>query len=53
MAVAQADDPGLTALRADSSLQLQHIPLALSDSAILLCDMSTGFQCPYVPESFQ
>ncbi len=42
MAAAQAGDPTLTRLQSDSSLDLQAIPLALSDGVSIVCDMSTG-----------
>ncbi len=51
LAAAQAGDPDLPRIQADTSLQLQHIPLALSDGATILCDVSTGTHRPYVPES--
>ena len=53
MAQAQESDPTLTQLKSDSSLQLQQIPLALSNGACITCDMSTGVPRPYVPESFR
>ena len=53
MAADQDDDPDLFRLRADSSMKLQQVPLALSDGVSLLCDVSTGVQRPCVPESFR
>ena len=53
MAMAQVNDPSLAQLQSDSSLQLQHVPLALSDGASIVCDMSTGVPRQYVPESFR
>ena len=53
MAAAQADDPDPLRLRADSSMKLQQVPLALSDGVSLLCDVSTGVQRPCVPDSFR
>lgn len=53
MATAQQDDPDLAALQSNSSLDIQQIPLALSDGVMLLCDVSTGTQRPVVPESFR
>ena len=52
MADTHADDPDLLHIRADSSMKLQQVPLTLSDGVSLLCDISTGVQCPWVPESF-
>ncbi len=53
MAEAQVNDPNLIHLHSDSSLQLQQVPLAHSDGASIVCDISTGVPRPYVPESFQ
>ena len=53
MATAQAEDPDILNLPADSSLKFQYVPLALSDGATILCDVSTGVQRPLVPESFR
>jgi cleavage and polyadenylation specificity factor subunit 1 len=53
MAAAQATDPSLRGLRSNSSLQLQQLPLALSDGVTLLCDVSTGASRPVVPEDFR
>ncbi len=53
MAAAQESDPVLDKLRSDSSLQLQRLPLPLSDGALIVCDVSTGVPRPYVPESFR
>ena len=50
---AQVDGPDLPWIQADTSLQLQPIPLVLSDGATILCDVSTGTHHPYVPESFR
>ena len=50
MAAAQ---PDLASLQHDSSLNLQQVPLAMSDGVTLLCDVSTGTQRPYVPASFR
>ena len=47
------DDPDLRRLESNSSLQLEKVPLALSDGVSITCDMSTGVQRPYVPESFR
>ena len=52
MAVAQNSDPALQRLRADSSLQLQAMPMAMSDATIW-CDTSTGVSRPYVPPDFR
>ena len=52
LALAQAEDPKLPRLQADSSLQLESVPF-LSDGISLICDISTGVQRPYVPQSFQ
>ena len=53
MAAAQAADPSIRKVHSDSSLELQQVPLALSDGVSLLCDVSTGVQRPVVPESFR
>ena len=53
MAAAQQDDPDLASLQHDSSLDLQQVPLAMSEGVTLLCDVSTGTQRPYVPASFR
>ncbi len=53
MAAAQADDLDLPRVQSDTSLKLQPIPLALTDGATILCDVSTGAFRPYVPESFR
>ena len=53
MAAAQADDPDLPRIQSDTSLQLQPVPLSLSDGATILCDVSTGVFRPYVPEGFR
>ena len=53
MAAAQEEDPGVLKSLADSSLELQQVPLALSDGLTLLCDVSTGVQRPVVPENFR
>lgn len=53
MAAAQAEDPSILNLHADSALKLEQVPLALSNGATLLCDTSTGVQRPVVPESFR
>ena len=53
MAAAQADELDLARLQADSSLKLKWVALALSDGVDLLCDVSTGIECPVVPESFR
>ena len=53
LALAQVDDPDLTRLHSDSSLQLVEVPLALSDDISITCDVSTGEQRPYVPHSFR
>ena len=53
MAAAQVDDPDLPRIQSDTSLQLQPVPLALSDGATILCDVSTGVFRPYLPESFR
>ena len=53
MAAAQHADPDLNSLQHDSSLDLQQVPLAMSDGVTLLCDDSTGTQRPYVPASFR
>ena len=52
LALAQVEDPELPRLQADSSLQLESIPF-LSDGISLNCDISTGVQCPYVPQSLR
>ena len=52
IAAAQAKDPDLARIQSDTSLKLQPVPLALSDEATILCDVSTGEFRPYVPESF-
>ena len=46
-------NPDLATIQSDTSLKLQPVPLALSDEATILCDVSTGEFCPYVPESFR
>ena len=51
MAIAQNSDPDLQHLRTDSSLMLQAVPLAMSDS-IIICNVSTGFFRLYVPKEF-
>jgi len=53
MSEAQVSDPDLAKLQSDSSLQLQHIPLPLSDGAFIISDMSTSTSCPFMPECFQ
>ena len=53
MAAAQVDDPDLAQLQSNSSLTLQQVPLSLCDGVMLLCDVSTGTQRPFVPESFR
>lgn len=53
MSAAQQDNPDLARLQANTSLDLQQVPLALSDGATILCDVSTGMQRPYVPSSFR
>jgi len=53
MAAAQIEDPSLSTLQADSSLDLQQVPLAMSEGVHLLCDVSTGLQRPVVPDSFR
>ena len=52
MADAQADDPELQHLQANSSLKLEQVPLAGSDATIV-CDVSTGVSRPYVPPEFR
>ena len=53
MATAQADDPDLPHVQSDTSLNLQQVPLALSDGTTIWCDTSTGVSRPYVPESYR
>ena len=48
MARVQQDDPGLLN---SSLLQLRAVPVTTSDIT-LLCDMSTGTPCPYMPQPF-
>ena len=52
MAAAQETDPTLACLMSDSSLQLEHLPLAFSDGAFIVCDMLTGMPRSYVLDSF-
>ena len=52
MAEGQVNNLDLTMLQSDSSLKLQRIPLALSDGAFIICDLSTGTPRPFVPECF-
>ena len=52
IALAQADDPELPRLRANTSLRLESIPF-LSEGISIICDVSTGTQRPYVPQSFR
>ena len=52
LALAQAEDPELPRLQADLLLQLESVPF-LSDGVSLICDISTGVQRPYVPQSFR
>ena len=40
-------------LHADSSLRLEQVPLALTEGEFITCDVSTGVQRPYVPQSFR
>ena len=52
MAIAQRDDTELQSLRSSTwSLVFKEVPLSLSDSTII-CDTSTGVQCPFVPSKF-
>ena len=53
MAAAQAEEPNLHQLQERSTLKLQQVPLAMSDGATLLCDVSTGVQRPVVPHRFR
>ena len=53
MAAAQLEDRDLPCIQTDSSLQLQQVPLALSEGSTILCDVSTGGQRPFVPASFR
>ena len=53
LAMAQTDDPELARLRADSSLRLEQVPLALTEGEFITFDVSTGVQRPYVPRSFR
>ena len=53
MAAAQLEDRDLPRIQTDSSLQLQQVPLALSEGSTILCDVSTGVQRPFVPASFR
>jgi len=49
MAAAQQEDPDIQKFRTNgSSLTLQPMPIPTSDVTIL-CDVSTGTPCPYVP----
>lgn len=50
MAATQEGDHDLTKLQTNSSLQ---VPLALSNSAMLWCDVSTGVPRPFVPKNLQ
>lgn len=52
MATAQNGDAELQRLRTNSSLRLQAMPLAMSDTTIV-CDVSTGVSRPYVPADFR
>ena len=52
LALAQAEDPELPRLQADSSLQLESVPF-LSDGISLICDTSAGVQRPYIPQNFR
>ena len=52
MAAAQNSDPDVTHMRSSSSLKLEPVPLAVSDSTIL-CDTSTGIARPLVPTAFR
>lgn len=53
MAAAQDTDQDILRLRSSpSSLKLESMPLAMSESTIL-CDTSTGVACPLVPEQFR
>ena len=47
------DDTSILNLRSDTSLKLEHVPLALSDGIMLLCDVSTGMQRPVVLKDFR
>ena len=51
LAAAQREDDSATTA-ASTSLDLQRIPLPTTDVS-LLCDMSTGTPCPYVPPNLQ
>ena len=53
LASAQTDDPELADLRANSSLKLQQVPLALSEGVSIICDVSTGVLRPYVLKNFR
>ena len=53
MALAQQSNPELHRVQASStSLDLRAILLPVSTTS-LICDMSTGNPCPFVPESFR
>ena len=53
LAVAQEDDPEIRQFQSpDSSLSFKALPIPMSEDTIL-CDMSTGQPCPYVPPRFR
>jgi transposase InsO family protein len=52
MAEAQANDQDIRRLKCSSSLNLEEVPLAMSDSTIL-CDTSTGVARPLVPKDYR
>lgn len=53
MSAAQAEDPDIHRLSDNPSLKLQRVPLAPSDEATLLCNVSTGVQRPVVSHEFR
>lgn len=47
------NDLDLARLQADTSLYFESIPIAFSDGLSVICDVSTGTEHPYIPQSFQ
>ncbi|XP_029634962.1 uncharacterized protein LOC115210498 [Octopus sinensis] len=52
IAADQENDEELLKLRNSSSLKFQHVPLP-SSTAHIWCDISTGYQRPYVPQKYR